>query len=168
VEFLRERSNHAEGQSVNCTRALLYELVATTVLRRYDIETSGSEALLLLSKVLVTGFNPFQNAPATTAMENERLNRIGGLKVKSNALELAIISESKSILSSSPCQKVIDAIHKGRVIYTPFSPIDILPDHYKHTPVSLYNPRKAPVLNQYRLIFLQTRYILSVRKDYSN
>jgi hypothetical protein len=42
------------------------------------------------------------------------------------------------------------------------SPIDILPDYYKHTPVSLYDPRKARVLNQYRLIFPQTRYILEV------
>jgi hypothetical protein len=82
--------------------------------------------------------------------------------MKSNALELAIISESKSFLSSFPCKKVIDAIHKGQVIYTPFSPIDILPDHYKHRSVSLYDPRKAPVLNQYRLIIPRTRYILEV------
>jgi hypothetical protein len=95
-------------------------------------------------------------------MENELLDGAEGSEMKSNALELAIISESKSFLSSSPCQKVIDAIHKGRVIYTPFSPIDILPDHYKHTPVSLYDPRRAPVLNQYRLIVPRTRYILEV------
>jgi hypothetical protein len=134
------------------------------VLRCYDTENSSSEseALLLLSKVLVTGFDPFQNATNITTVGNDGLDRTEGSGMKSNALELAIISESKSFLSSSACQKVIDAIHKGRVIYTPFSPIDILPDHYKHRPVSLYDPRKAPFLNQYRLIVPRTRYVLEV------
>jgi hypothetical protein len=69
------------------------------------------------------------------------------------ALEIAIISESKTFLSSSACQMVV---------YTPTSFIDILPDHYKHKPVSLYNPRKAPILNQYRLIVPRTRNYIEI------
>jgi hypothetical protein len=78
------------------------------------------------------------------------------------ALEIAIISESKTFLSSSACQMVVRAIYEGRVIYTPTSFIDILPDHYKHKPVSLYNPRKAPILNQYRLIVPRTRNYIEI------
>jgi hypothetical protein len=78
------------------------------------------------------------------------------------ALELAIISESKNFLSSPACQKLVAAIHIGRIIYTPSSPIDILPDHYKYRPIALYEPRKAPLLNQYRLIVPRTRNILEV------
>jgi hypothetical protein len=167
VQFLHERSNHAYHQSINVARALLCELVASKVLQRHDGGNSGSEALLLLAKVLVADFDPFQSGPDEVTQDNEQsfsweTSEREGSRIKSTALELAIISESKSFLSSSACQKVVDAIHKGRVIYTPFSPIDILPDHYKHRPISIYNPRKAPLLNQYRLIVPRTRYILEV------
>lgn len=85
-----------------------------------------------------------------------------GYKRKLPALEIAIISESKVFLSSLACQMVVNAIFEGRVIYTPTSFIDILPDHYKQKPISLYNPRKAPLFNQYRLIVPRTRNILEV------
>ncbi|KAH8589498.1 hypothetical protein B0O99DRAFT_636646 [Bisporella sp. PMI_857] len=167
VQFLHERSNHAHHQSVNVTRALLCELVASKVLQRHDVGNSGSETLLLLGKILVADFDPFQGAPDEVTQDNgQSVSWVAGERegsgMKSTTLELAIISESKSFLSSSACQKVVDAIHKGRVIYTPFSPIDILPDHYKHRPISIYDPRKAPLLNQYRLIVPRTRYILEV------
>lgn len=169
VQFLHERSSHAHHQSVNITRALLCERVASKVLQRYCADNLKSETLLLLSRVLVTDFDPFQNAPDEITQEHGQpfsrrrtASEREGSGIKSTALELAIISESKSFLSSSACQKVIDAIHKGRVIYTPFSPIDILPDRYKHRPISIYDPAKAPFLNQYRLIVPRTRYILEV------
>ena len=77
-------------------------------------------------------------------------------------MEIAIISESKHFLSSSACQKVVDAVYRGRVVYTPNAFIDILPDHYKHKPIALYDPRKAPLLNQYRLIVPRSRNIIEV------
>lgn len=169
VQFLHERSSHAHHQSVNITRALLCEQVASKVLQRYGDDNLESETLLLLAKVLVTDFDPFESAPDEITQENDRsfsqrrtVSKREGSGIKSTVLELAIISESKSFLGSSACQKVIDAIHKGRVIYTPFSPIDILPDRYKHRPISIYDPAKAPFLNQYRLIVPRTRYILEV------
>ncbi|KAK0118752.1 hypothetical protein ONS96_011837 [Cadophora gregata f. sp. sojae] len=57
---------------------------------------------------------------------------------------------------------VVAAIYEGRVIYTPTSFIDILPDHYKQKPIELYNPRKAHVFNQYRLVVPRTRNVLEV------
>lgn len=56
----------------------------------------------------------------------------------------------------------VDAIYEGRIMYTPSSYIDIIPDHYKHKPISLYNPREGPMLNQYRLMVPRTRNILDV------
>lgn len=50
--------------------------------------------------------------------------------------------------------------YRGRIIYTPTSFIDILPDHYKNRGISLYDPRRAPLLNQYRLIVPRTRSII--------
>ena len=56
----------------------------------------------------------------------------------------------------------VDAIYEGRVIYTPSSFMDLIPDRYKQRPISLYNPREAPLLNQYRLVVPRTRNYLEV------
>jgi hypothetical protein len=121
--------------------------------------------VLVLANVMVAGFNPFQGAPEDVVMASgsaRPLMQRGIYDGDLTALELGIISESKHLLSSSACQKVVDAIYQGRVVYTPSSFIDILPDHYKHKPVALYDPRAAPLLNQYRLIVPRTRNILEV------
>lgn len=122
---------------------------------------------MLLANILVAGFEPFQNAPDEVLRKKPSalqwpVQRRGGYERKLPALEVAIISESKTFLCSSACQKVVDAIYRGQVIYTPLSFVDILPDHYKHNPISLYNPQKAPLLNQYRLIVPRLRGIIEV------
>jgi hypothetical protein len=164
MQFLREQHFQHHHQTVNLTRANLCELVAMKVLRRHDEEATGRQGLLLLAKILVAPFQPFQNAPTEIcpAPRNWQYNNQGGYEGKLTALEVAIISESKTFLSSSACQKVIDAVYRGRVVYTPTTFLDILPDHYKHKPVSLYDPRKAPLLNQYRLIVPRTRNLIEV------
>lgn len=48
------------------------------------------------------------------------------------------------------------------MIYTPSSFVDIIPDRYKQMPISLYDPREAPLLNQYRLIVPRTRNFLEI------
>lgn len=115
----------------------------------------------------MAGFEPFQNAPDEVLRKNPStlqwpVQKRGGYERKLPALEVAIISESKTFLCSSACQKVVDAVYRGQVIYTPLSFIDILPDHYKHNPISLYEPRKAPILNHYRLIVPRLRGIIEV------
>lgn len=78
------------------------------------------------------------------------------------ALEIAIITESKTFLSSSACQRVVEAVYTGRIVYTPTSFIDLIPDHYKHKTITLYDPRKAHILNQYRMIVPRTRNLLEI------
>jgi hypothetical protein len=166
VQFQREQSTQPHQQSVCTTRALLCELLANRILRRFHEDNTGAQGLLLLAQILVGGFDPFQGAPPEVVEENSHLSWTiqtrTGFRRKLPALEIAIISESKVLLSSSACQMVVNAIFEGRVIYTPTSFIDILPDHYKQKPISLYNPRKAPLFNQYRLIVPRTRNILEV------
>lgn len=86
----------------------------------------------------------------------------GKIERKLTSLEIAIVSESKSLLASTACQKVVDAIYRGKLVYTPNSFIDIIPDHWKHKPISLYDPRRAPLLNQYRLVVPRTRNIIEI------
>ena len=166
LQFLREQAFEAH-QTINTTRAVLCELVALKILRRFDEEHPEREGLLLLANILVAGFEPFQNAPqdiksmssyASSRKVRKRGPRIG----KSTALEVAIISGSKILLSAPACQKVMDAIYLGRIVYTPSSFIDIIPDHYKNKPITLYNPKKAPILNQYRLMVPRTRNALDI------
>jgi hypothetical protein len=129
-------------------------------------DNPGPDGLLLLSQILVGSFDCFQGAPPDVVFENSQvtwaMQTRNGQKKRPPALEIAIISESKIFLSSAGCQKVVNAIFEGRVVYTPSSFIDILPDHYKQKPIMLYDPRKAPLLNQYRLIVPRTRAILEV------
>ena len=168
VQFLREQSYQAHHQTVNITRANLCELIASRILRRYDEDHEGRQGLLKVANVLVAGFEPFQNAPSQIIREHRTAP---GWTIRYNlarpeyermltALEVAIVSEAKSFLSTSACQKIVENVYRGRIIYTPTSFIDILPDHYKNRGISLYDPRRAPYLNQYRLIVPRTRNIL--------
>ncbi|KAF1977044.1 hypothetical protein BU23DRAFT_527334 [Bimuria novae-zelandiae CBS 107.79] len=159
MQFLREQQFQHHHQTVNLTRANLCELVAVKVLRRHDEDFSGKQGLLELARILVSPFQPFQNAPPEICPERRKwqYQNQGGYEGKLTALEVAIVSESKIFLSSSGAQKVIDGVYRGRIVYTPTSFLDILPDHYKHKPISLYDPRHAPLLNQYRLIVPRTR-----------
>jgi hypothetical protein len=123
VQFQKEQATQAHQQSVRATRALLCELLANRILRRFLEDNPGAQGLLLLAQILVGGFDPFQNAPPEVMEQNDHLSWTvqsrTGYRRGLPALEIAIISESKLFLSSSACQKVVNAIYEGRVIYTP-------------------------------------------------
>ncbi|KAI0135588.1 hypothetical protein F4814DRAFT_401742 [Daldinia grandis] len=160
-QFLHEQEHMTNRQNVHFTRATLCELVATRILRRFGDDNPGSEGLLLLAKILVTGFGPFQNAPEEIR-EEACLGPTWSQNRTLPALEVAILSSSKHFLSSTHCQKVVNAIYIGQVIYTPTTFLDMIPDRYKLKPISLYEPREAPLLNQYRLVVPRTRNILEI------
>lgn len=167
IHFLKDISNRSHFASVRTTRALLCEIVALRLLRQYDEDSSGSDGLLLLTNIVIAGFDPFQGAPKDCLKSSARslawaLQDRGGYESQLTALEVAILSESKLFLSSAACQKVVEAIYMGRIVYTPTSFIDILPDHYKHKAISIYNPRKAPLLNTYRLSVPRIRNIVEI------
>lgn len=143
-------------------------MIAEKILRRTDEHNPGPRGLLLLANILVSGFEPFQNAPEEVVRENSHamqwaVQKKGDrLERKLTSLEIAIVSESKGLLASTACQKVVDAIYRGKLVYTPNSFVDIIPDHWKHKPISLYDPRRAPLLNQYRLAVPRTRNVIEI------
>ncbi|KAI0009788.1 nonselective cation channel [Xylariaceae sp. FL0662B] len=160
-QFLHEQEHMSNRQNVHYTRAMLCEVVATRILRRFGEDNPGSQGLLLLANILVAGFEPFQNAPEEVRRDAS-LGSTWSYHRTLPALEVAILSGSKYFLSSTHCQKVIDAIYIGKVIYTPSTFINTIPDRYKMRPISLYDPRKEPLLNQYRLIVPRTRNMLEI------
>ncbi|KAI0125915.1 nonselective cation channel [Xylariales sp. AK1849] len=161
AQFIHEQEHLNNRQNVNFTRATLCEVVATRILRRFAEDNEGSQGLLLLAHILVAGFTPFQNAPEAVRSEGSLVST-WDFHRSLPALEVAIITESKYFLSSTHCQKVIDAIYTGHVVYTPSTFLDLIPDRYKQKPISLYEPRAAPLLDQYRLIVPRTRSILEL------
>lgn len=166
MQFLRDQQYGTQHQSVNLTRAMACELLASKVLRKHHEENQSRQGLLQLANILVASFEPFQNAPEEVLGDNAHrhwaIQRNEGWETKSNALEIAIISEAKAFLSGTACQRVVQGVYIGRIIYTPHSWLDIIPDRYKFKGISLYDPRKASILNQYRLAVPRTRNLLEV------
>ena len=167
AQFIREQSYATHHQTVNLTRALLCEIVAEKILRRYNEHNPGPKGLLKLANILVAGYEPFQKAPEDVVKNNYHIlhymrQKGGKYERTMTALEVAIVSESKSFLASSACQKVVDAVYHGKLVYTPNSFIDILPDYWKRRPISLYDPRRGPILNQYRLAVPRTRNVIEI------
>lgn len=166
MQFIREQSVQTHHQTVNLTRALLCELLSEKILRRYNEHNPGPKGLLKLATILVAGFEPFAHAPEEVLKDADRPHAVhwfvrdqgfGSKDGKLTALEIGILSESKSFLASSACQKVVDAIYQGKIVYSPNSFIEVIPDKWKKRPISLYDPRRGPLLNQYRLTVPRTR-----------
>jgi hypothetical protein len=153
-------------QTVNIARATLCELVATRVLRRFHEKSPGNKGLLFLANILVSGFDPFHGAPDSVVCSTRKpqwpVQDRGGHERKLTALELAILSEAKTLIASSACQRVVSAVYEGVIIYSPISFVDILPDHFKHHPVTIYEPRSAPLLNHRRLIVPRSRNLIEL------
>ncbi|KAF4123482.1 hypothetical protein GMORB2_6183 [Geosmithia morbida] len=159
AQFLDEQAHLTNRQNVNWSRATICELIATRILRRFNEDHEGPEGLLLLAHILIASFEPFQNAPADILRAVEGKTS-WSYKRTLPSLEVAILTESKHFLSSTSCQKVVSAIYHGHIIYTPSTIWDIIPDHYKLKPITLYEPRDSPLLNQYRLIVPRNRNVL--------
>lgn len=104
AHFLHEQEHLTSRHNVSYSRAILCEIVATRILRRFSEYNSGPEGLLLLAQILVAGFEPFQNAPDSIQREARRHKWIYDKTLP--ALEVAILSEFKHFLSSPACQKV--------------------------------------------------------------
>lgn len=77
---------------------------------------------------------------------------------------MAIISTSKRFIRSPSCQKVIEGIWTGKIVYTSVNEHALIQDNYKKRPIQLYNPHKAPLLDHYRLKVPKIRAIL----EYAN
>ncbi|KAI1501689.1 nonselective cation channel [Biscogniauxia marginata] len=161
AQFLHEQEHMSNRQNVYFTRATLCEVVATRILRRFGEDNPGSQGLLLLANILVAGFEPFQNAPEEIRSEAS-VGPTWSYHRTLPTLEVAILSGSRYFLSSTHCQKVINAIYIGQVVYTPSTFLELIPDRYKQKPISLYQPHKEPLLNQYRLIVPRTRNVLEI------
>ena len=102
VYFFRDR--HLTTAALSRTRADLCEILAIRALREH------AENMLELALVLTTSWSVYSGAPsalldrAREEYDDDLEDRVG------NAIEMAILSQAKRFIKSSPCQKVIDGI----------------------------------------------------------
>lgn len=64
---------------------------------------------------------------------------------------MAIETKAKIFLSSPIVQTIVNDIYSGRIIYSPVSNRSLLSDNYKPHAIEVYDGRKAPFLDHYRL-----------------
>ncbi|ORY33033.1 hypothetical protein BCR39DRAFT_520833 [Naematelia encephala] len=153
VQFTRD-STQLSISTLSVSRATLCEILAIRVLRGW------SERSLPLATVLLTPWALFQGASEAVTQRAVEDGDDDILTQGGNALEMAIIGGSKRFIRSPSCQKVIEGIWSGRIIYSAKNAHAIIADNYKNKPIQIYNPHKAPLLDHYRLKVPRVRSIL--------
>jgi len=148
VYFIRDQN--FSTASLNKSRATLCEILATRTIRQWD-------NLIELSNILITSWPVFSGCSNEVLAKGRELkDEFDELERVGNAMEMAVISDAKIFVKSAPCQKVISAIWSGTIVYTAESAHSLIRDSYKRTPIHYYDPRKAPLLDHYRLVVLSS------------
>uniref|UniRef100_A0A0W0FZM0 Putative receptor-activated Ca2+permeable cation channel n=1 Tax=Moniliophthora roreri TaxID=221103 RepID=A0A0W0FZM0_MONRR len=155
VHFYRDKN--LTTHSISRSRAELCEILAIRTLREY-----GND-LMSLALALTTSW-PVYNGAEESVMRLAREEREDLEERVGNAIEMAILGKAKRFIKSSACQKVIDSIWSGKIVYQAQSSHSILSDTYKRNPIHFYDPHKAPLLDHYRLKVPSIRSVL----EYTN
>ncbi|CCA70742.1 related to receptor-activated Ca2+-permeable cation channel-Laccaria bicolor [Serendipita indica DSM 11827] len=152
VHFIRDPN--FTTATLNRSRGLLCELLAMRVIRQWS-------NLIELAHVLITSWPVFEGCSDEILSKGRELQDNFDPREKvGNAMEMAILSDAKLFVKSAPCQKVIDAIWSGKIVYTAQSSYSLIRDHYKQAPIHYYDPHHAPMLDHYRLKVPAIRSIL--------
>ncbi|OBZ74219.1 Calcium channel YVC1 [Grifola frondosa] len=138
VYFFRDR--HLNTAPLSRSRAALCEILAIHALSQH----AGN--MLELALAITTSW--------PEEREDDLEDRVG------NAIEMAILGQAKRFIKSSACQKVIDGIWSGKIVYQADSSRSILSDTYKRNPIHFYDPYRAPLLDHYRLKVPAIRSVL--------
>ncbi|KAF8339538.1 uncharacterized protein EI90DRAFT_3151052 [Cantharellus anzutake] len=154
--FLSEAENNIAFAGIIQTRALLCELLAIKLLRRF------TRNQIELAAVLTHAWNPLRGAP--NVIYEQVKSEMGGdeddLDDPSSALEAAISTSSKSFCASPLVQNVVNDIWMGRIIFSFPSTHALVKDNWKSREITLYDPGDAPLLDHYRLRVPRYRSIL--------
>ncbi|KZT18116.1 hypothetical protein NEOLEDRAFT_1080972 [Neolentinus lepideus HHB14362 ss-1] len=147
AHFVSEAGSELAYAGVMLSRANLCEILAMKLLGQ-----SASSKIQLVA-VLTTSWNPLAGAPQDVV--DQVKEALGGDEDDLNddqcALEMAIATKAKAFLSSPVAQTVVDDIYSGRVIFSMPANRSVLADNYKPRAIEIYDYRKAPFLDHYRL-----------------
>lgn len=102
VHFLRD--DNLMTAAVSRTRALLCEILATQLFKKYANDVLALARVLTTTWIVYNGGDPQLLARVREERDGDLDNRVG------NAIELAILGKAKRFIKSPACQKVIDNI----------------------------------------------------------
>ncbi|KAG9315069.1 hypothetical protein JVU11DRAFT_4181 [Chiua virens] len=144
--FLSRVATELAHSSVLDSRATLCEILALKLLSHF------ASSKLQTVAVLTTLWNPLAGAPLDVVEEvKEVLGKEEALESSQSAIEMAIATKAKAFLASTIVQSVIDDMYTGRIIFTIAANRSLLADNYKQRAIEMYDVRKAPFLDHYRL-----------------
>ncbi|KDQ56997.1 hypothetical protein JAAARDRAFT_35597 [Jaapia argillacea MUCL 33604] len=147
AHFLHIAAEDLAFSGIMIARGNLCEIMAMKLLGHIS-----SDRVQLVA-VLTSCWSPLAGAPPDII--NEVRDALGGDDDDMNdpqcALEVAISSRAKTFLSSPVVQTVVDDIYSGRVVFSMTGHRSVLADNYKPRGIEIYDPRKAPFLDHYRL-----------------
>ncbi|KAK0185674.1 receptor-activated Ca2+-permeable cation channel, partial [Armillaria mellea] len=146
--FLNEAEEDLAYSGLMQSRAMLCEILAIKLLNNF------ANNYIQLVRRPYHHLESLSPEPLLTVIDQVR-QVLGGddddLNSPQSALEMAISTESKHFLSCPVSQKVVNDIYSGRVIFSTAAHRSVLADNYKPRAIEVYDSRKAPFLDHYRL-----------------
>ncbi|KIY63536.1 hypothetical protein CYLTODRAFT_426026 [Cylindrobasidium torrendii FP15055 ss-10] len=145
--FLNAAEEELAYAGLMLSRASLCEILAMKLLGTFATNH------IHLVAVLTTVWNPL--AGASHQIIDDVCQLLGSqdddINSPQSALEMAIATEAKQLISSPVTQKVVNDIYSGRIIFSIASNRSMLADNYKPRAIEVYDVRNAPFLDHYRL-----------------
>ncbi|XP_006459110.1 hypothetical protein AGABI2DRAFT_66204 [Agaricus bisporus var. bisporus H97] len=144
--FLAQSEINLAFTGVMQSRANLCELLAI------KLSTYFASHSIARAAVLCTAWNPLAGAtPQVMQDVRSAIHSELGLETAQTAIEMAIATRAKAFLASPVTQNVINDLYAGNVVFSLNATRSILADNYKPRAIQIYDVRKAPFLNHYRL-----------------
>ncbi|KDQ24626.1 hypothetical protein PLEOSDRAFT_52386 [Pleurotus ostreatus PC15] len=144
--FLGASEDDLAYSSVMLTRANLCEIMAMKLLNGF----AGNHIQLVAA--LTTSWNPLAGAmPDIIEDVSQALGDEDVMNSPQSALEMAIATQAKHLLSTPVAQRVVNDIYSGRVVFSTVANRSVLADNYKPRPIEIYDTRTSPFLDHYRL-----------------
>ncbi|KAI5981944.1 hypothetical protein EDD15DRAFT_2329796 [Pisolithus albus] len=144
--FLTQGVSDLAHSSVSYSRATLCEIIALKLLSHF------AASKVQLVAVLTTPWNPLAGAPMDVVQEVKQA--IGEDECRENsqsAIEMAIATKAKAFVSSPIVQSVVNDMYTGRIIFSITASRSVVADNYKQRAIEIYDVRRAPFLDHYRL-----------------
>ncbi|KAF9223526.1 hypothetical protein BS17DRAFT_802561 [Gyrodon lividus] len=144
--FLSQAATDLAYSSVMSSRATLCEIMALKLLSHF------ASSKVQLVAVLTTLWNPLAGAPLDVVEEvKEVIGQEDCLDSSQSAIEMAIATRAKAFLASTIVQSVVDDMYTGRIVFTIAANRSMVADNYKQRAIEMYDVRRAPFLDHYRL-----------------
>ncbi|KAF8837769.1 hypothetical protein BDN67DRAFT_1071196 [Paxillus ammoniavirescens] len=146
--FLSQAATDLAHSTVMSSRATLCEIIALKLLCHF------ASSKVQLVAVLTTLWNPLAGAPLDVVEEVKEVigqEDCSDSSHSQSAIEMAIATKAKAFLASILVQSVVNDMYTGRIAFSIAASRSMVADNYKQRAIEMYDVRRAPFLDHYRL-----------------